>query len=317
MSAIESRPVLKYNRRQVLSWSGAAVAMVATSRFAGSALAQATPNGHHLDIPRSRNRSRYRRHLRPGRVRRDDRNLLQLRRQGMDRGNCHDRRFHLRAGRNAPQGQLIARWAPHQRRLPVPMPTDGATPVAGASGSSDEPSNNVRQGEEPAEKTAEQLPWLIRLDKFVDGQSHEGITDLVIRSNHSATSLNEAVALDLLAAAGLASQQAAAVRFTVNDSAPALRLAIELPNDAWMAVRFPEGGLLYKAEAGGDWSYRGDDPADYKDVFDLEAADTGDDAADFQPRSTSSPSSTRATTKPSQPSSEPTSTPTPSRPISR
>ena len=46
---------------------------------------------------------------------------------------------------------------------------------------------------------AEDLPWLIRLDKFVDGQTHDGHEDIVVRSNNSQTSLNEAVALDLLA----------------------------------------------------------------------------------------------------------------------
>ena len=43
------------------------------------------------------------------------------------------------------------------------------------------------------------LPWLIRLDKYANDQQHDGITELVVRSNPSATSLNEAVALELLA----------------------------------------------------------------------------------------------------------------------
>ena len=42
------------------------------------------------------------------------------------------------------------------------------------------------------------LPWLIRLDRNVDGQNHLGVTDLIVRSNNSQTSLNEAVALELL-----------------------------------------------------------------------------------------------------------------------
>ena len=115
----------------------------------------------------------------------------------------------------------------------------------------------------------ERLPWLIRLDKNVDGQHHRGITELVIRSNPSATSLNEAVALELLAGAGLASQRAAATRFSVNGREAVLRLAIEHPNDAWMAAHFSADGLLYKAESAGDWSYRGDDPDAYREVFDL------------------------------------------------
>lgn len=127
------------------------------------------------------------------------------------------------------------------------------------------------------------LPWLIRLDKYVDGQNHHGMTELVIRSNGSQTSLNEAVALELLTAAGLASQRAAATRFSVNDGDPALRLAIEHPNDAWMARHFSSEGLLYKAESTGDYSYRGDDPDSYAEVFDLEAGGTGDEVEDMAP----------------------------------
>lgn len=38
------------------------------------------------------------------------------------------------------------------------------------------------------------LPWLIRLDKFVDGQSVDGSSGFIVRSNSSETALNEAVA---------------------------------------------------------------------------------------------------------------------------
>jgi spore coat protein CotH len=108
----------------------------------------------------------------------------------------------------------------------------------------------------------ESLPWLIRLDEFVEGQDHQGYEDIVIRSNRSATSLNEAVALDLLDEAGLASQRAASTTFTVNGGEPVLRLAIEHPDDdAWQERVFDGDGALYKAESTGDWSYRGDDPA--------------------------------------------------------
>lgn len=138
----------------------------------------------------------------------------------------------------------------------------------------------------------ETLPWLIRLDKFVDGQELDGLTELVIRSNRSQTSLNEAVALDLLELSGLASQQAVATRVSVNDSEEVLRLVVQNPDERWEESVFDTEGVLYKAEAGGDYSYRGEDPAAYEDVFDqetgeedltplidfLEFLDTSDDA---------------------------------------
>lgn len=118
----------------------------------------------------------------------------------------------------------------------------------------------------------EDLPWLIRLDEFVDGQSHEGSTELVVRGNGSETSLNEAVALTLLDEAGLAAENAIAVRFSAGGSDETLRLVIENPDDSWMERELGDG-MLYKAETGGDYSYRGDDPDAYTDVFDQEAGE--------------------------------------------
>lgn len=126
----------------------------------------------------------------------------------------------------------------------------------------------------------EGLPWLIRLDKFVDGQNHDGVKELVVRSNISETALNEAVATELLGLAELASQKAIATRFSVNDSEAVLRLVIEHPDDVWMAANFSAGGALYKAESTGDYSYRGSDPESYDEVFDQEA---GKKNADLTP----------------------------------
>ena len=117
----------------------------------------------------------------------------------------------------------------------------------------------------------EGLPWLIDLDKNVDGQNHEGVVEFCVRSNNMETALNEAVSLGLLEEAGLASQKAIAIRFSVNGSEAVLRLVIENPDDLWMAENFNISGALYKAESTGDYSYRGDDPDSYDEVFDQEA----------------------------------------------
>lgn len=132
-------------------------------------------------------------------------------------------------------------------------------------------------GQSLADEQPEDLPWLIRLDKYVDGQNHQGIYDLVVRSNNTTTALNEAVALELLDAAGLASQDAASIRFSVNGSEEVLRLVVEHPDDVWMTDEFSEDGALYKAESTGDYSYRGTDPESYNEVFDQEAGDANAD----------------------------------------
>lgn len=124
------------------------------------------------------------------------------------------------------------------------------------------------------------LPWLIDLDKYIDGQAYGDVVEFVVRSNSTQTALNEAVALDLLAEAGLASQASVAVRFSVNGADEVLRLVVENPDDSWMATTLDSSGALYKAESTGDYSYRGGDPASYTDVFDQEA---GKDNADLTP----------------------------------
>lgn len=124
---------------------------------------------------------------------------------------------------------------------------------------------------------AQDVPWLIRLDKFVDGQDLDGTTDFVVRSNTSETSLNEAVALEMLGAAGLATEEAIATRFSVNGSDETLRLVVEDPDDAWDAASFDTEGILYKAQSGGDYSYRGDDPESYTDVFSQKSPSGEDD----------------------------------------
>lgn len=121
------------------------------------------------------------------------------------------------------------------------------------------------------ESDPSELPWIIRLDKYVDDQSYEGETELIVRANNSETSLNEAVALELLGLAGLATEEAVASRFTVNGGDTELALVMQSLDDDWVSAQFDDDGLLYKAEAGGDYSYRGDDPEEYADVFDQEA----------------------------------------------
>lgn len=121
-----------------------------------------------------------------------------------------------------------------------------------------------------ADSEPQKLPWLVRFDKFVDGANHDGVTRMVIRASSSTSALNEAVALDLLAKTGLASEKAAHISLSVNGSDPVLRLTCQDLDESWVAQNFDVAGLLYKAESTGDYTYRGTDESAYKDVFDQE-----------------------------------------------
>ncbi|QOC26646.1 MULTISPECIES: CotH kinase family protein [Microbacterium] len=131
-----------------------------------------------------------------------------------------------------------------------------------------------------SDSDASTLPWRIRLDKYVDGQNASGVTDFTIRANSSSTSMNEAVALDALSAAGLASEKSAATRFSVNGGTEVLRLSVQALNDSWVDENFPDAGadsVLYKANADGNWDWAGAD-GDYSASFDIEAG-----AEDYAP----------------------------------
>lgn len=148
----------------------------------------------------------------------------------------------------------------------LPQPPDGNQPAGGGAGLG----GGVGMTGDANADRPESLPWLIRLDKYVDDQQHQGYTELVVRSNSSETAINEATALDLLGEAGLATQEAAVVRFSVNGSAESLRLVIENPDDSW-AERALGDGALYKADAQGDYSFRGTDPEAYTEAWEQDA----------------------------------------------
>ncbi|MFI2104412.1 CotH kinase family protein [Isoptericola sp. NPDC019693] len=119
------------------------------------------------------------------------------------------------------------------------------------------------------------LPWLIRLDKYVDGQEHDGRADLVVRGNTTESSLNEAVALQVLALAGVTAEQATYTRFSVNGGDEQLRLVVDLPDDdLWNEDNYPDGGITYKADADGDWGVK-DDAAAYAESFEAKYDSTG------------------------------------------
>ncbi|WP_137769047.1 CotH kinase family protein [Brachybacterium sp. SGAir0954] len=123
------------------------------------------------------------------------------------------------------------------------------------------------------------LPWVIRLDKYTDGQSFSGRTEFVVRGSNTETSLNEAVALDVLSEAGVPAEKYAFTRFSVNGADAKLRLVLDLPDDdLWNADAFDSTGATFKADSGGDYTYRGDTEEDYTDVFD--AKFVGDDLTD-------------------------------------
>ncbi|QZY51523.1 CotH family protein [Leucobacter tenebrionis] len=101
------------------------------------------------------------------------------------------------------------------------------------------------------------LPWIIRLDRFVDDRTWDGWSEPVVHANSSETSLNEAIALSLFAETGLAAEAAVSSSFSVNGGGSALRLIVQNSNEQWTETNFGEGALLYKSEGDGGEDFGG------------------------------------------------------------
>lgn len=80
------------------------------------------------------------------------------------------------------------------------------------------------------------------------------------------TVLNEAVSLQVLAAAGEVAQKYAYTSFTVNDRPTTARLVVEHPDENF-ADQMDGTGVLYKSLATGRFTDQGDDQTDYQDDF--------------------------------------------------
>ncbi|WP_430787578.1 CotH kinase family protein [Actinoplanes sp. G11-F43] len=115
----------------------------------------------------------------------------------------------------------------------------------------------------------ENLPWLIRFDEFVDGRRYQGHREISVRvggMGGGAAVLNEAVSLDVLAAAGEPAQEYAYTSFTVNDRPTTARLIVEHPDENF-ADDLGANGVLYKSLSTSQFTDQGDDQTEYADDF--------------------------------------------------
>jgi spore coat protein CotH len=152
-------------------------------------------------------------------------------------------------------------------------PQAGATPTAGEPAGMPGGEAGIGFGNTVSAEDPTSLPWLISFDEYVDGQRYQGLSDIAVRPvMTSETSLNEALALQMVGAVGEPTQRAAYAAVSMNGSEAALRLIIEAPGDAFAAANFANGGVLYKALSTGSFDYLGDDPTAYETAFDQETA---------------------------------------------
>ncbi|MET8620159.1 CotH kinase family protein [Streptomyces albidoflavus] len=145
-------------------------------------------------------------------------------------------------------------------------PGGGAGP-GGAGGRAGGPGGMV-QYDLSAEKP-EELPWLVKIDEYVEGRAYQGEREISLRPGaNGQVPLNEALSLSLTDTSGQKAERYAFTSVEVNDRPAVTRLMVENPDTDYAdGTDDDSNAVLYKARAGGDFSYQGDDPSEYESAF--------------------------------------------------
>jgi spore coat protein CotH len=121
------------------------------------------------------------------------------------------------------------------------------------------------------------LPYLIKLDEYVQGQQYQGYARIALRTSgvgYDASLLQEPVSNRALNAVGVPAVNTAFAAVQFNEGEPQLySIAAEL-DQIYIDDVFPESnGVLYKVQqVGNSFAYRGDDPTRYSGIFDQRTA---------------------------------------------
>lgn len=122
-----------------------------------------------------------------------------------------------------------------------------------------------------SESGEKKIPFMIKFDEYVDGQTYQGYTNLSIRNY--GTSYNEAMLQEPLTnlvarLSGIPATKTAYTGFKINENKEALYVMSELVNENYLEEHFENAdGVLYKAEVGSTLSYQGEDPSSYARSF--------------------------------------------------
>jgi len=134
-----------------------------------------------------------------------------------------------------------------------------------------------------AEEGDGKIPFLVKFDEFVSGQTYQGYSRLAIRTyggqvDHSM--LQEPVTNAVFRLAGLPAPQTAYAGLRLNDEAEQLYVIAEVIDETYLAQHFDNpDGVLYKAEVGSSLTYAGEDPTAYVKSFSQETRVTSADMA--------------------------------------
>jgi spore coat protein CotH len=115
------------------------------------------------------------------------------------------------------------------------------------------------------------IPYMIKFDEFVDGQTYQGYTSIALRTygaSPDAALLQEPLTNYVSRIAGIPATNTAFTGFKINEDEEKLYVISELVNQVYLNQNFSNpNGVLYKAEIGSTLNYKGDDPSSYTGSF--------------------------------------------------
>ncbi|NED80189.1 spore coat protein CotH, partial [Streptomyces sp. SID11233] len=105
----------------------------------------------------------------------------------------------------------------------------------------------------------EELPWLVKIDEFVEGRAYQGEREISLRpGSNEQVPLNEALSLSLTTKSGQKAERYGFTELKVNNRPAATRLMVEAPDTDYAEGVADGNGVLYKARANGSFDYQGD-----------------------------------------------------------
>ncbi|MFH1611587.1 MAG: CotH kinase family protein [Patescibacteria group bacterium] len=121
-----------------------------------------------------------------------------------------------------------------------------------------------------------QVPYLLKFDEFITGQTYEGYTEIAIRTGDTAQ-LAEQIAYYAYALAGVTAPQTSYASVTINGETQLYSLAQNI-DESFVVEHFENSdGVLYKAGNFVQFEYLGDDPSLYVESFEQKTNINDDD----------------------------------------
>jgi spore coat protein CotH len=133
-------------------------------------------------------------------------------------------------------------------------------------------------GQDEVDKEPGDTPFLLKFDEFIQGQTYQGYAEVAIRLGGGASLLNELVAFSIHKEVGQIVPETAYASVQIGDEDPILYVITEHLDEQYVDKYFPgTDGILYKAGNFIGFSYRGDDPSSYIDVYEQKTNKNDDD----------------------------------------